>query len=82
VIKGHAEMTETPEEFRRRVEEIDAKFYGDADKRGAKFRERAFEYEKLTVDFSHKGFQTLTYLKRWSVGSHPDCHGFFPSGRY
>src|SRR6266404_3044264 len=70
-------MTETPEEFRQRVEKIDAKFYEDFEKRAAPFRERAFEYEKLTVDFSHKGFQTLTYLNGGALVAIPTAMAFF-----
>lgn len=70
-------MTETPEEFRRRVEQIDAKFYEDAEKRSAQYRDRAFEYEKLTVDFSHKGFQTLTYLNGGALVAIPTAMAFF-----
>jgi hypothetical protein len=70
-------MTETPEEFRQRVAQIDAKFFEDSEKRGAQFRDRAFEYEKLTVDFSHKGFQTLTYLNGGALVAIPTAMAFF-----
>jgi hypothetical protein len=45
-----APMSETPEEFRQRVDLIDSKFYEDFEKRGGPFRDRGFEYDKLAVD--------------------------------
>jgi hypothetical protein len=70
-------VTETPEEFRQRVEQIDSKFHEDFNRRSAAFRERAFEYEKLTIEFSHKGFQTLTYLNGGALVAIPTALAFF-----
>jgi hypothetical protein len=52
--------TETPEQFRQRVDAVDSKFFEDFQKRGAPLREQGFEYEKLAVDYTHKIFQTHT----------------------
>jgi hypothetical protein len=70
-------MTETPEEFRQRVERIDNKFYEDAEKRGGPFRSLSFEYEKLAVDYSNRGFQTLTYLNGGALVAIPTAMAFF-----
>jgi hypothetical protein len=70
-------MTETPEDFRKRVEQVDNKFYEDADKRAKPHRERAFEYEKLTVEFTQKVFQTLTYLNGGALVAIPTAMAFF-----
>lgn len=51
---------ETPHELRRRIEEIDNRFYEQVAKRSEPHKARAFEYEKLAVDFANKGFQSLT----------------------
>jgi hypothetical protein len=70
-------MTETPEEFRQRAERIDGKFHEDFEKRGGQFREQSFEYEKLSIDYSHKGFQTLTYLNGGALVAIPTAMAFF-----
>jgi hypothetical protein len=70
-------VTETPEEFRQRAEKIDSKFFEDFEKRGGPFRERSFEYEKLAADYSHKGFQTLTYLNGGALVAIPTAMAFF-----
>ena len=70
-------MTETPEEFRRRVEEIDAKFYEQVNKRGEPHRSRSFEYEKLAVEYSHRGLQLLTYLNGGALVAIPTALAFF-----
>jgi hypothetical protein len=70
-------MTETPEELRRRIEEVDAKFYDQVNKRGEPYRSRAFEYEKLTVDFAQKVFQSLTYLNGGALVAIPTAMAFF-----
>jgi hypothetical protein len=70
-------MSETPEEFRKRVEQFDNKFHEDADKRAGPHRDRAFEYEKLTVEYTHKGFQTLTYLNGGALVAIPTAMAFF-----
>jgi hypothetical protein len=70
-------MTETPEEFRQRVERIDSKFFEDAEKRAGPLRALAFEYEKLAVDYSNRGFQTLTYLNGGALVAIPTAMAFF-----
>jgi hypothetical protein len=70
-------MTETPEAFRQRVEQIDSKFFEDAEKRGGPLRALAFEYEKLAVEYSNKGFQTLTYLNGGALVAIPTAMAFF-----
>jgi hypothetical protein len=69
-------MTEAPEEFRRRVEDIDAKFYEQVDKRGEPHRARSFEYEKLAVEYSHRGLQLLTYLNGGALVAIPTALAF------
>jgi hypothetical protein len=70
-------LPESPEQFRQRVEQIDRKFYDDFENRGRKFRDQSFEYEKLAVDYSHKGFQTLTYLNGGALVAIPTAMAFF-----
>jgi hypothetical protein len=70
-------MSETPEDFRQRVELIDSKFYEDFEKRGGPFRDQAFEFDKLAVDYSRKGFQTLTYLNGGALVAIPTAMAFF-----
>ncbi|MEH2562080.1 hypothetical protein [Bradyrhizobium sp. AZCC 2289] len=71
-------MTETPEEFRQRVDRIDIKFYyEDVEKRAGPFRTLAFEYEKLAVDYSNKSFQTVTYLNGGALVAIPTAMAFF-----
>jgi hypothetical protein len=72
-----ARMTETPEEFRQRVERIDIKFFEDAEKRAGPLRASAFEYEKLAVDYSNRGFQSLTYLNGGALVAIPTAMSFF-----
>jgi hypothetical protein len=70
-------MTETPEEFRQRVDRIDSKFHEDVEKRAGPFRALAFEYEKLAVDYSNKSFQTVTYLNGGALVAIPTAMAFF-----
>ena len=70
-------MTETPEEYRQRVEQIDSKFFDDFGKRGSPHAQQSFEYEKLAVDYSHKGFQTLAYLNGGALVAIPTAMAFF-----
>jgi hypothetical protein len=70
-------MTETPEEFRQRVDRIDSKFHEDVEKRSGPFRALAFEYEKLAVDYSNKSFQTVTYLNGGALVAIPTAMAFF-----
>jgi hypothetical protein len=70
-------MTETPEDIRRRVDQIDNKFYEDFEKRGGPLRDRGFDYDKLAIDYSHKGFQTLTYLNGGALVAIPTAMSFF-----
>ena len=70
-------MTETPEEFRRRVEDLDSKFHEFVGKRADHHRARSFEFEKLTVEYSHKGFQLLTYLNGGALVAIPTALAFF-----
>jgi|SRR5215211_2470100 len=70
-------MTETPEEFRRRVEDIDARFYEQLIKRGEPHRTRSFEYEKLAVEYSHRALQLLTYLNGGALVAIPTALAFF-----
>ena len=70
-------MTETPEEFRRRVEDIDAKFYEQVIRWGEPHRSRSFEYEKLAVEYSHRGLQLLTYLCGGALVAIPTALAFF-----
>jgi hypothetical protein len=70
-------MTETVEDFRRRVEDLDAKFYEQVNKRGEPHRSRSFEYEKLAVEYSHRGLQLLTYLNGGALVAIPTALAFF-----
>jgi len=70
-------MTETPEQLRARAEQIDTKFFDDFEKRGGAFGDRSFDFEKLAVDCSHKGFQTLTYLNGGALVAIPTAMAFF-----
>lgn len=70
-------MTETPEEFRRRIEETDNRFYDQVAKRGDGYRTRSLEYDKIAVDFANKGFQSLTYLNGGALVAIPTAMAFF-----
>ncbi|MGY3358847.1 ABC-type transport system involved in cytochrome bd biosynthesis fused ATPase/permease subunit [Bradyrhizobium sp. GM0.4] len=70
-------MTESPEEFRQRVERIDSKFFEDLEKRAGPYRGMAFEFEKLAVDYSNKGFQNVTYLNGGALVAIPTAMAFF-----
>jgi hypothetical protein len=70
-------MTETPEKFRRRVEDLAAKFHAQVNKRGEPHRSLSFEYEKLAVEFSHRSFQLLTYLNGGALVAIPTALAFF-----
>jgi hypothetical protein len=70
-------MTETQEEYRRRVEDVDNKFHEQVSKRSENHRTRAFEYEKLAADFANKGFQSLTYLNGGALVAIPTAMAFF-----
>ena len=70
-------MTETPEQFRERSERISHQFYENFEKRGGPLRGRAVDYEKLAVEYSHKGFQTLTYLNGGALVAIPAAMAFF-----
>jgi hypothetical protein len=72
-----APMTDAPEEMRRRIEEADTKFYEQVSKRADPYRALAFEYEKLTTEFTHKGFQSLTYLNGGALVAIPTAMAFF-----
>jgi hypothetical protein len=70
-------MTETSEEFRRRIEETDSKYYEQIAKRADPYKVRSFEYEKLAADFANKGFQSLTYLNGGALVAIPTAMAFF-----
>jgi hypothetical protein len=70
-------MNETPEEFRHRVERVDSHFFEEYEKRSAPIRDLGFEYEKLAIGYSEKGFQTLTYLNGGALVAIPTAMTFF-----
>lgn len=70
-------MSEPTEEFRQHVDRIDSKFYEDFEKRAGPIRNLGFEYEKQAIDFSHRGFQTLTYLNGGALVAIPTAMAFF-----
>ncbi len=76
-------MIKTPEELeikealRRRLEEGSDRFFEHANKRREPHRSRAFEYEKLAVEYSHRGLQLLTYLNGGALVAIPTAMTFF-----
>ena len=70
-------MTETPEEFRQRAERMATQFFENFEKRAGPHRDRGFDYEKLAVDYSNKGFQNLTYLNGGALVAIPAAMAFF-----
>jgi hypothetical protein len=52
-------------------------FYDEVGRRGSHFRERAFEFDKLAVSYSQKGFETLTYLNGGALVALPAALAFF-----
>lgn len=70
-------MTETPEEFRQRVQKIDSDFFDEVERRTKSFRDKSLEYEKLAIGYSEKGFQTLTYLNGGALVAIPAALSFF-----
>jgi hypothetical protein len=70
-------MTETPEEIWRRFKESNAGYFEQASKRREPHRARAFEYEKLAVEYSHRAFQLITYLNGGALVAIPTAMAFF-----
>lgn len=68
---------ETPEAFRRRIEEGSARVFEHGNKRGEPHRSRGFEYEKLAVEYSHRALQLLTYLNGGALVAIPPALAFF-----
>jgi hypothetical protein len=58
-------MTEPPRDFHDEVE-----------RRGRQYWERAFEFDKLAVAYSQKGFETLTYLNGGALVALPAALAF------
>jgi hypothetical protein len=59
-------MTEPPHDY-----------YDEVERRGASFRDQAFEFDKLAVGYSQKGFETLTYLNGGALVALPAALAFF-----
>jgi hypothetical protein len=59
------------------VTEPSRDFYDEVQRRGGHFRERAFEFDKLAVGYSQKGFETLTYLNGGALVALPAALAFF-----
>ncbi|UPJ41955.1 hypothetical protein IVB40_32545 [Bradyrhizobium sp. 40] len=70
-------MTETPEELRQRVQQLDNAFFEEVERRIKPLRDRSLEYEKLAISYSEKGFQTLTYLNGGALVAIPAALSFF-----
>jgi|SRR5665213_1852736 len=63
-------MTESPRDHYR-------DYHEDVERRGGMFREASFEYEKLAIGYSQKGFETLTYLNGGALVALPAALAFF-----
>jgi hypothetical protein len=59
-------MTEPPRDY-----------YDEIERRGGQYRDRAFEFDKLAVAYSQKGFETLTYLNGGALVALPAALAFF-----
>jgi hypothetical protein len=67
VRKDRLRTSDSPKHFRGTSKgdartESPRDFYDGVERRGGAFREMAFEFDKLAVAYSQKGFETLTYL--------------------
>jgi hypothetical protein len=70
-------MTNTPEQERAKTQERVDKFWADVEKRSAPHRQQAFAYEQVAIDYSKKGFETLTYLNGGALVALPAALAFF-----
>jgi len=70
-------MTDTPEQTRIQAQERVNKFWEDAEKRSSPHRQQAFSYEQFAIEYSKKGFETLTYLNGGALVALPAALAFF-----
>jgi hypothetical protein len=70
-------MTDPLEMERAKAQERVNKFWEDAEKRGLPHRQQAFSYEQFAIEYSKKGFETLTYLNGGALVALPAALAFF-----
>jgi hypothetical protein len=70
-------MTDTPEQVRMQAQERVNKFWEDAEKRSSPHRQQAFSYDQFAIEYSKKGFETLTYLNGGALVALPAALAFF-----
>jgi hypothetical protein len=70
-------MTDSPEQTRIQIQERVNKFWEDAEKRSSQHRQQAFFYEQFAIEYSKKGFETLTYLNGGALVALPAALAFF-----
>jgi hypothetical protein len=70
-------MTDTPEQERAKTQERVDKFWADVEKRRSPHRQLASAYEQAAIDYSKKGFETLTYLNGGALVALPAALAFF-----
>ena len=68
---------ETPEQVRQKAQERVNKFWEDAEKRSASHRHQSEFYEQSAIEYSKKGFETLTYLNGGALVALPAALAFF-----
>jgi hypothetical protein len=76
-VETNSSPADTPEQVRLRAQERVNKFWEDAEKRSAPHRQQAFSYEQFAIDYSKKGFETLTYLNGGALVALPAALAFF-----
>jgi hypothetical protein len=69
-------MTDNSGQHAETIERV-GKFWKDVEQRAEPNRQQAFAYEQLAVEFSKKGFETLTYLNGGALVALPAALAFF-----
>lgn len=69
--------SDTPEQARQKAQDRVNKFWEDAEKRSAPHREQAAFFEQVAIEYSKKGFETLTYLNGGALVALPATLAFF-----
>jgi hypothetical protein len=70
-------LTDNPEQERADIQQRVEKFWEDVEKRSSAHRHQAFAYEQVAIDYSKKGFETLTYLNGGALVALPAALAFF-----
>src|SRR5262249_22450388 len=67
-------MAERSAEERKKIA---AQMIDDLERQTSPLRDQGLEYEKLAIEYSHRGLQTLTYLNGGALVAIPTALAFF-----